>query len=61
MGHVLEAEAEVVLVCSGVAAAAAASLAKAGVVIETPKLLLMSAGENAPAGVANGSGEVGRN
>jgi choline dehydrogenase-like flavoprotein len=29
--------------------------------IETPKLLLMSAGESAPAGVANGSGLVGRN
>jgi choline dehydrogenase-like flavoprotein len=29
--------------------------------IETPKILLMSAGEAAPEGVANGSGQVGRN
>jgi choline dehydrogenase-like flavoprotein len=29
--------------------------------IETPKLLLMSAGENAPEGVANSSDQVGRN
>jgi choline dehydrogenase-like flavoprotein len=29
--------------------------------IETPKLLLLSAGENAPNGVANGSDQVGRN
>jgi choline dehydrogenase-like flavoprotein len=29
--------------------------------IETPRLLLMSAGESAPAGIANSSGQVGRN